>query len=99
MPLNGPMSFSPPKRVYSKSLSTTGYDQIDGVFAVHCLTPRLRRDGRRGQSIAFVIFAANQDFALAGMIWLADDTFLLHPFHEGSGAIIPDLESTLDIAC
>src|SRR5258708_21133078 len=32
------------------------------------------------------------------MIWLADHAFLFHPFNEGGGAIIAELQSALDIA-
>jgi hypothetical protein len=49
-------------------------------------------------SIVLVVFAANQDFALAGMIRLADHAFLFHPFNERGGAIIADLQPALDIA-
>src|SRR6266851_4790552 len=32
------------------------------------------------------------------MIWLAHHAFLFHPFDEGGGAIIAELQSALDIA-
>src|SRR5215470_1692905 len=63
------------------------------------MTPHMMRIPKLlNRSIAFVIFAANQDFALAGVIWLANDAFLFHPFDERGGAIIAELEPALDVA-
>ena len=47
---------------------------------------------------ARVLFLANQDFALAGVIGLADDAFLLHPLHDRGGAVVADLQPALDVA-
>src|SRR5262249_53596060 len=40
----------------------------------------------------------NQDFPLAGMIRLADDTLLLHAFHQRGGAVVANLQPPLNIA-
>src|SRR5438067_6497218 len=48
-------------------------------------------------SIAVVVLAAHQDFALAGMVRLPDDAFLFHSFHDRGGAVIADLQPALDI--
>src|ERR1700722_1032734 len=52
----------------------------------------------RNQSIALVFFTANQDFALSGVVGLADDAFLFHALHERSGAVVADLQAALDVA-
>src|ERR1700687_3460405 len=49
-------------------------------------------------SIAFVVVAANQDFAFAGVVRLTDNAFLFHPLHQGRGAIIADLQPPLNVA-
>src|SRR5262245_12507573 len=51
-----------------------------------------------GPSIALPAPAVDQDLALAGMIGLADDPFLLHPLHDRGGAIVADLQPPLDVA-
>src|SRR5271167_3930378 len=50
------------------------------------------------KSIALVLFTANQDFALSGMVGLADDAFLFHALHERGGAVVADLKAALDVA-
>src|ERR1700730_9143572 len=49
-------------------------------------------------TIAFVFFAATQDFAFAGVVRLTNDAFLFHPLHQGGGTIIADLEPALNVA-
>src|SRR5262249_54344589 len=49
-------------------------------------------------SIVLRLFFADQDFTLAGVIGLPDDTLFLHSFHERGSAVIPDLQPTLDVA-
>src|SRR5277367_5058009 len=52
----------------------------------------------RNQSIALVFFTANQDFALSGMVGLADDAFLFHALHQRGGPVVADLQAALDVA-
>src|SRR3990170_8285996 len=49
-------------------------------------------------SIAFVVFPANEDFALSGVIGRADAALLLHSLHDGGGAVVSDLQPALDVA-
>ncbi len=44
------------------------------------------------------LFLRNEDFALSGMVGLADDAFLFHPLHQRGSAIIADLQPALDVA-
>src|SRR3569833_411518 len=59
-----------------------------------------RRDSPRRlmDLIPLAAVFANEDFALAGVVRLTDDAFLLHAFHDRSRAIIADLQAALDIA-
>src|SRR3984957_14645675 len=49
-------------------------------------------------SIGILVGAFDEDFALAGVIGLADDAFLLHALHQRGGAIVADREPALDVA-
>src|SRR3954470_16458779 len=49
-------------------------------------------------SILCVFVLANQNFALSGVVGLADDALLLHPLHDRGGAIVADLQPALDVA-
>src|SRR5438094_932640 len=53
--------------------------------------------GLRAPSVMIVVLAADQDFALAGVIGLADYTLLLHALHQGGGAVVADREPPLDV--
>src|SRR6516164_1280766 len=39
-----------------------------------------------------------EDFALAGVVGLADDALVLHPLDQRGGAVVADLQAALDVA-
>src|SRR5258708_30179312 len=41
---------------------------------------------------------AHQDFALAGVVGLPDDAFVLHPLHDRGRPIVADLQAPLNVA-
>src|SRR5262249_60212823 len=49
-------------------------------------------------SIALCGFFSYQNFALTGVVGLADDAFLLHALHQRGRAVVADLQPALDIA-
>src|SRR5262249_44680027 len=49
-------------------------------------------------SISVVVRAFNQDLPFTGVIRLADNAFLLHPFHQRGGTVVANLQTTLNIA-
>src|SRR5690242_18580789 len=59
-----------------------------------------RRAGRRARSNGLepFLFLGDQDLALAGVVGLADDPFLLHPLHQRGGAVVADLQAALNVA-
>ena len=40
----------------------------------------------------------DEDFALAGMVGLTDDTLQFHPLHQRRGTVVTDLQTALDVA-
>src|SRR5262249_30631812 len=49
-------------------------------------------------SIALCGFFPYQNFALTGVVGLADDAFLFHALHQRGRAVVADLQPALDIA-
>src|SRR5512139_1723575 len=49
-------------------------------------------------SIAFGILFAHQDFALPGVVGLADHPLLFHAFHQGGRPVVADLQPALNVA-
>src|SRR6476661_1180172 len=49
-------------------------------------------------SIALRVLLAHQNFALAGVVGLADHPFLFHALHEGSRPVVADLQAALNVA-
>src|SRR5687767_455090 len=49
-------------------------------------------------SIPFLVLVALEDLALAGMVGLPDNALVLHPLHQRSGAVVADLQASLDVA-
>ena len=62
-----------------------------GKFATDCF----ELIAKTRASIAILIGRLNQDFPLTGMIRLADNTFLLHAFHQRGGTVV--LQTPLNI--
>src|SRR5439155_20780250 len=70
-----------------------------GDITAQCLLlppPLWRRE--RNSSIPLLVRSLQQDFTLAGMIGLAHHALVLHALHDRSGAIVADLQPTLDVA-
>src|SRR3546814_12163720 len=44
-------------------------------------------------------FRRHEDFALAGMIGRADQSFLLHPLDQRGGPVVADAQPALDVGC
>src|SRR6476659_2007369 len=49
-------------------------------------------------SIALRVLLAHQNFALAGVVGLADHPFLFHALHERSRPVVADLQAALNVA-
>src|SRR5215813_2083607 len=74
---------------------------LNPKFATAFAARRVRTSGSghcRGISIALGVFFAHQDLALAGMVGLADDAFLLHALHQRGRPVVADLQPALDVA-
>src|SRR3954468_4187022 len=52
----------------------------------------------RPPSIALRVLLAHQNFALAGVVGLADHPFLFHALHEGGRPVVADLKAALNVA-
>src|SRR5690606_41871736 len=51
----------------------------------------------RHPSLHLVSFGRHQNFALAGVVRRADDAFVFHALDDGSGAVVADAETALDV--
>src|SRR5690242_9347880 len=50
------------------------------------------------RNLETLLLLGHEDFALAGVIGLADDTFQFHAFHQRGRTVVADLQPALDVA-
>src|SRR4051794_10536678 len=92
--INAPRRAARPAAAICHSSSRCTLSASDRMWRFRGLRHILPTLWRRGYSIGLF----HQDFALAGMVGLADHTFQFHPLHECRRPVVADLQPALDVA-